>query len=75
MEADTFDLIVNLVTMGMGLSIVPYRALPIFPKTRAIQRIALKPRFSREVVVVVRKDRKPPEHLTQFIDCILFGRI
>jgi len=75
MEADTFDLIVNLVAMGLGLSFVPHRALPIFPKARSLQRITLRPAFSRDVVVVVRKDRKPPEHLTQFIDSILFGRI
>lgn len=75
MEVDTFDLIVNLVAMGMGFSIVPRRALPLYPRTRAIQRVPLRPGLSREVVVVVRKDRKPPEQLTQFIDCVLFGRV
>ena len=74
MEADTFDLIVNLVAMGMGFSVVPRRTLPLYPRTRAIQRIPLRPTLSREVVIVVRKDRKPPEQLTQFIDCLLFGR-
>ncbi len=74
MESDTFDLIVNLVAMGMGFSVVPHRVLPLYPKTRAIQRVPIRPKFSRELVVVVRKDRKPPDHLTQFIDCILFGR-
>jgi len=72
MEADTFDLIINLVTMGMGYSIVPHRALPLYPRTRAIQRIPLRPKFARELVVVIRKDRKPPSHLVDFIESILF---
>ncbi len=71
-EADTFDLIVNLVSMGMGCSIVPHRALALYPKARAVRRAVLRPRLTRELVVVTRKDRRPPEHLAQFIDSILF---
>ncbi len=71
-EVDTFDLIVNLVSMGMGVSMVPHRVLPLYVKSRPFQRINLSPRFSREVVVVVRKNRKQPERLTQFVDNILF---
>ena len=72
MEMDTFDLIVNLVSMGMGVSIVPHRTLPLYVKSRSVQRIKLKPKFSRELVVVIRKNRKPPEHVTQFVESILF---
>lgn len=72
MEMDTFDLIVNLVSLGMGVSLVPHRTLPLYVKSRSVQRIKLMPKFSRELVVVIRKNRKPPEHITQFVESILF---
>jgi DNA-binding transcriptional LysR family regulator len=72
MEMDTFDLIVNLVSMGMGVSIVPHRTLPLYVKSRPVRRINLSTKFSRELVVVIRKNRKPPEAVTQFVDTILF---
>ncbi len=72
MEADSFDLIVNLVAMGMGYSIVPHRSLPLYPRTRAVARVPIRPRFARELAVVIRKDRKPPEHLVRFVENILF---
>ncbi|MDB6018991.1 MAG: Transcriptional regulator, LysR family [Pedosphaera sp.] len=72
MEVDTFDLIVNLVSLGMGVSLVPHRVLPLYLKSRAVQRIKMTPKFSRELVVVIRKNRKPPEQVTQFVESILF---
>lgn len=72
MEMDSFDLILNLVSMGMGVSIVPHRTLPLYGKRRDVKRIAMKPKFSRELVVVIRKNRKPPEQVTQFVENILF---
>jgi DNA-binding transcriptional LysR family regulator len=72
MEVDTFDLIVNLVSLGMGVSIVPHRTLPLYLKSRSVQRIKMTPKFTRELVVVIRKNRKPPEHITQFVENILF---
>jgi DNA-binding transcriptional LysR family regulator len=72
MEAESFDLIVNLVAMGMGYSIVPHRSLPLYPRTRAILRIPVRPRFARELAVVIRKDRSPPAHVTQFVENVLF---
>jgi DNA-binding transcriptional LysR family regulator len=72
MELDSFDVIVNLVSLGLGVSIVPHRVLPIYEQRRAVKRIPMAKRFSRELVVVVRKNRQPPEHLTGFVENVLF---
>ena len=72
MELDSFDLIINLVALGMGVSFVPTRALALYGQKKSIRRIALQERFTRELVVVSRKRRKMPEHLSQFISNILF---
>lgn len=72
MELDNFDVIVNLVSLGMGVSLVPHRVLPIYFNRRAVQKISLKEKFSRELVVVVRKNRKQAEYLTNFVENILF---
>lgn len=72
MELDSFDLIINLVSLGMGVSFVPARALALYPHKKSIRRVALKQRFDRELVVVARRQRKLPKHLAEFIDNILF---
>lgn len=72
MELDGFDLIINLVALGMGASFVPARALALYGQKKTIQRVQLRERFSRELVVVSRRQRKMPEHLAQFIGNILF---
>jgi DNA-binding transcriptional LysR family regulator len=72
MELDSFDAIVNLVSLGLGVSIVPHRVLPLYRTRREVRRINIKPRFSRELAVVVRKNRQQPEPLAAFIESILF---
>ena len=72
MQLDNFDLIINLVALGMGASFVPNRALALYGNKRTIQRIKLSQRFTRELVVVARRHRKPAAHLTDFIESILF---
>lgn len=72
MHADNFDLLINLVALGMGASFVPVRALALYGQKKTIQRIALPEKFTRELVVVVRRHRKLPEHLKQFVDNVLF---
>lgn len=72
MEMDNFDLIVNMVGLGMGVSVVPYRTLPIYPSRRVIQKIPITPVFSRRIAVVVR-NRKITKPVTQdFVDNLLF---
>jgi DNA-binding transcriptional LysR family regulator len=72
MEADNFDLIVNLVSLGFGVSVVPHRVLALHPKSRPVQRIATLPKFSRELIVVVRRQTEMPATLTSFVENILF---
>jgi DNA-binding transcriptional LysR family regulator len=72
MELDSFDMIVNLVSLGLGVSLVPHRALPLYAQRRAVQRITLKSPFERELAVVVRKNRKMPETLRSFVGGVLF---
>lgn len=72
MELDSFDMIANLVSLGLGVSLVPHRTLPLYERRRAVKRLALKHRFHRELAVVVRKERRRPEHLEGFIRNVLF---
>ena len=72
MQLDSFDLIINLVALGMGISLVPIRALALYPRKESLVRVQLPKRFERELVVVVRRHRKLPTHLDNFIGNILF---
>jgi DNA-binding transcriptional LysR family regulator len=72
MQLDNFDLIINLVSLGMGVSFVPIRALALYNQRQKLVRIPLPARFTRELVVVVRKHRKLPDHLEKFIANVLF---
>jgi DNA-binding transcriptional LysR family regulator len=72
MELDSFDVLVNLVSLGLGVSLVPHRVLALYGDRRRVRRIALKQRFSRELAVVVRKSRVHPEPLASFIANVLF---
>ncbi len=72
MELDSFDVIVNLVALGLGASLVPHRVLPLYERRRSVQRLPMKPRFSRELAVAVRRNRVAPEPLRSFLESILF---
>jgi len=72
MELDNFDLIVNLVSLGMGVSFVPIRALALYGQKRTFERVHLRGRFTRELVMVLRKHRKTPRHIEQFVENVLF---
>ena len=76
MEADSFDLAINLVSLGFGWSVVPKRALAIYGRRKPVRRIAARdfPQVlpEREVVIVARRDRARPEHLREFVREILF---
>jgi DNA-binding transcriptional LysR family regulator len=72
MELDSFDLIINLVAVGLGASLVPQRALALYARRHAIVRLPWSQRFARELVVVVRRQRKTPEHIQGFVDGILY---
>jgi DNA-binding transcriptional LysR family regulator len=72
MELDNFDLIINLVAVGVGASIVPQRSLALYSRRHAIVRLPWPKRFVRELVVVVRGQRQTPEHIQRFVENILF---
>lgn len=71
-EADNFDFIANLVSLGLGISLVPYRVLALHPGTRPVMRVRTEPRFSRELAVVVRRDAQRPAMLSGFVENVLF---
>jgi DNA-binding transcriptional LysR family regulator len=72
MELDSFDLIVNLVSQGLGVAVVPRRVLPLYARRRVVRAISFRPALRREVWVVARKDRRRADHLQCFIDSVLF---
>ncbi len=72
MELDGFDVIVNLVSLGLGVSLVPHRVLPLYEQRRAVRRLVMQPRFSRDLAVVIRRNRRPAEPLEAFVASVLF---
>ena len=71
-ELDNFDLIVNLVALGQGVSVVPQRALALYARRRKVQRFTMPEKFTREIVVLTRRNPKPPAHVLEFVENILF---
>jgi len=72
MQLDSFDLIITLVSLGMGIGFVPIRALALYGRKKSLARLQLPDRFERELVVVMRRHRKQPQHLAEFVKNILF---
>ena len=72
MELDNFDLIISLVSLGLGISFVPIRSLALYNQRHKIVRVPMPKRFTRELVVVVRKHRRLPFHIEEFISNVLF---
>ena len=72
MQLDSFDLIITLVSLGMGVSFVPMRALALYGRKKTLARLHLPDRFERELVVVMRRHRQQPQHLAEFVKNILF---
>lgn len=72
MQLDSFDLIITLVSLGMGVSLVPKRALALFGQKKTLARLPFSNCFERELVVVMRKHLKQSEHLKQFVQNVLF---
>ena len=71
-ELDSFDLIIALVGLGMGIALVPHRALPLYLHQRKFRRVPIRPRFNRELVVLIRHELPVREHVRQFVERILF---
>ena len=73
MELDDFDLIVQLVSLKMGIALVPRRTLSGFPRKHLLQRIPLPEEFQRELAVIMPRLTRTPEHIADFVDRILFS--
>lgn len=73
MEVDNFDLIVNLVALGLGVSVVPRRVLPLYAHQRKVARLPLRPVFTRHLSLVARKSARQPDHVRAFVDHLLFS--
>ena len=71
-QLDNFDLIITLVSIGMGVSFVPIRSLALYGQKKRLVRLPMTNRFERELVVLMRRHRKQPEHLKEFVKNILF---
>lgn len=72
MNLDSFDLMIHLVSMGMGLSVVPVRALASYGRRKSVVRLPFRSRFERQLVVLARRGRQLPEYVQSFFDRILF---
>ena len=73
MELDNFEVIIHLVALGLGTSLVPRRALAVYPRKKAILRLPLKNRFEREIVILTRRSRLLSMHVKELIDGVLFS--
>ena len=71
-QLDSFDLIINLVALGQGISLVPQRALALYVRRRKVQRFEMAEKFIREIVVLTRRHPKSPAHVAEFVENILF---
>lgn len=72
MHLDSFDLIITLVSLGLGVSMVPKRALALYGQKKTFARLPMTDCFERELVVVVRRHRKESKHLAEFVKNVLF---
>ena len=72
MQLDSFDLVITLASLGMGIGFVPIRALALYGRKRTLVRLPLPQRFEREIYVVMRRHRQQPPHVAEFVKNILF---
>jgi DNA-binding transcriptional LysR family regulator len=72
LKADSFDFFVNLVSLGLGASLVPHRVLALHPGTRPVTRLRTEPRCSRQLAVMVRRESPLSPIVSAFIENVLF---
>jgi DNA-binding transcriptional LysR family regulator len=71
-ELDSFDLIINLVALGQGVSLVPQRSLALYGRQKKVQRFTVPERFQREIVIVTRRNPPLTAHVEAFVENVLF---
>lgn len=73
MELDSFDVMVQLVELGMGVAFVPRRALSAFRRSGKLQKLDVGDAPSRHIGVLTRREPKPARAVREFVDGILFS--
>jgi DNA-binding transcriptional LysR family regulator len=73
MELENFDLMVQLVSMNMGVALIPRRSYGTF-RRKALVRVFSPPiELNRQLIVISPKHGKRPEHVSRFVEGILFS--
>ena len=73
MELENFDLMVQLVSMNMGAALIPRRSFGTFRRKTLVRVLSPPVELSRQLIVISPKHGKPPEHVSRFVDGILFS--
>jgi len=73
MELDNFDIMCQLVALNMGTALIPKRALTSFPRRKQLQHLNFKYTPIRKLCVIGPKNTVVPQHISKFIDSILFS--
>ena len=68
---DSFDLILQLVALGLGIALVPRRAIASFPRKKQLRVWALPESFERELVVVASPPGAVSPRVKAFVESIL----
>lgn len=62
-----------LVALNMGSAIVPRRALSGFPRKHLLQKIAMPGKLPRQLIAIVPRFSRVPEHVEAFVKDVLFS--
>jgi len=73
MELENFDLMIQFASMGMGTAFIPRRSLSSFRRKRLVEMIHPPVELGRQLIVISPKHSKCPEHVTRFVEGILFS--
>lgn len=73
MELENFDLMIQFVSMGMGAAFIPRRSLSSFRRKRWVEMIHPPVDLERQLIVISPRHSKCPEHVTRFVEGILFS--
>ncbi len=73
MELENFDLMVQFVSMGMGAALIPRRCYGTFRRKALVRVIAPPVELSRRLIVISPKHGKCPEHVSRFVEGVLFS--
>ncbi|MES2477363.1 MAG: LysR family transcriptional regulator [Verrucomicrobiota bacterium] len=73
MELEDFDLMIQFVSMGMGVAFIPRRSLSSFRRKRLLEIVHPPMELCRQLIVISPRHSKCPEHVTRFVEGILFS--